>query len=425
MAYRDAGGKREAPTQASSHARHVPPPAPAGLLSTLAFANFAIGIGAFVVIGVLTPIAEGLVLTHAEAGLVMSIYAIAYAIGSPLAITATGRLDRESVLLIGTGTFLVAAILCALAPNAEVLLGARMLGALGAGMVTPVAAAIAAASAAPERRGKALSFVMLGLTLAQVAGIPVGSFLGYTAGWRATFWMVAAITALALLGIAWRVPRLRTPVTTLRVLGRTLASPVLMPAILVTASMMGAVWTLFTYVAPLLEDRMGYGRDGVTMILVDFGAGAVIGNMLGGWLSDRIGPRALAHPHDSRRRHPAAGLLAAADAVLGARRAVVRLGRRRLGLHGAAAEPTRGARPGEPERHPLAQRLRDLCRRRDRLGCRRRHRRRAGRAGARLDLRPRDARRARACPAHAMAGTPPRTRSGGVLRAESYAVQAT
>lgn len=264
--------------------------APPGLLPALAFANFAIGIGAFVVIGVLSPIASDLQLTHAQAGLVMSIYAMAYAIGSPLAITATGRLDRRSVIVIGMSIFLVGSILCALAPNGEMLLAARALASLGAGMVTPVGAAIASAKSPPERRGAALSFVILGLTLAQVAGIPIGSFLGYTAGWRATFWLVAAITVLALVGVIWRVPPIRTPVTTLRNLGRTLASPVQMIAILVTASMMGAAWILFTYFAPLLEERMGYGRDGVTFLLVVFGAGAVIGNMLGGWISDRIGP---------------------------------------------------------------------------------------------------------------------------------------
>jgi MFS transporter, DHA1 family, inner membrane transport protein len=270
--------------------RAAPSDLPAGLLPTLAFANFAIGIGAFVVIGVLSPIASGLQLTHAEAGMVMSIYALAYAVGSPLAIAATGRLDRRSVITIGMGIFICASILCALAPSAEILLAARALAALGAGMVSPVSAAIAVAKSPPERRGAALAFVILGLTLAQVAGIPVGSFLGYTAGWRATFWMVAAIAALALVAILLRVPRIHTPVTTLATLARTLASPRQMTAILITASMMGAAWILFTYFAPLLEQRMGYGRNGVTFILVVFGAGAVIGNMMGGWLSDRIGP---------------------------------------------------------------------------------------------------------------------------------------
>lgn len=262
---------------------------PAGLLPALAFINFAIGIGAFGVIGVISPIAEGLSLTHAEAGMVMSIYAAAYAIGSPLAIAATGSLDRRTVITIGMSLFLAASALCALAPNAAMLFSARIIGALGAGMVTPVSASIAVAMSPPEKRGAALSFVILGLTLAQVASIPLGSFLGYTAGWRATFWLVAATSVLSLVAILWRVPRVRTPVTTLSTLGRTLVSPVLMPAILITATMMAAVWILFTYLAPLLEDRMGYGRNGVTFILVVFGVGAVIGNMAGGRIADRIG----------------------------------------------------------------------------------------------------------------------------------------
>lgn len=151
---------------------------PAGLLPTLAFANFAIGIGAFGVIGVITPISSGLGLTHSQAGMVMSIYALAYAIGSPLAITATGRLDRRSVILTGMGLFFIASLLCALAPNAEALLAGRALAALGAGMVTPVGAAIAVAQASPERRGAALSFVFMGMTVAQAGGIPIGSYLG-------------------------------------------------------------------------------------------------------------------------------------------------------------------------------------------------------------------------------------------------------
>jgi len=269
-----------------------PPPSgpPAGLLPTLAFANFAIGIGAFVVIGLLSPIEANLVLTHSEAGMVMSIYAAAYAIGSPLAVTATARLDRRSVILIGIGIFIAGTILCAVAPNALLLLAARAIAALGAGMVTPVAAAVAAATSPPEQRGSALSFVIMGLSLAQAGGIPLGSFLGYSAGWRATFWFVAAISVLALAAVAWRVPRIRTPVSTLADLGRTLVSPVLMPAILVTASAMAAAWILFTYFAPFLEDGMGYARNGVTTALVVYGVGAVAGNIVGGWLSDRLGP---------------------------------------------------------------------------------------------------------------------------------------
>src|SRR4029079_12217007 len=150
------------------------------------------------VIGVLSPIAADLALTHAQAGMVMSVYAAAYAIGSPLAITATGRLDRRSVILIGILTFIAGTILCALAPNALSLLIARAVAAFGAGMITPVTAAVAAATSPPSQRGAALSFVILGLSLAQAGGIPIGSFVGYTAGWGATFLLVAAISLVGL-----------------------------------------------------------------------------------------------------------------------------------------------------------------------------------------------------------------------------------
>lgn len=259
-------------------------------MPALALANFAIGIGAFVVVGALSPIAGGLKLSHAEAGMLMSVYAIAYAIGSPLAVAATGGLNRRPVILCGMSIFLAAVVLSALAPNAEVLLAARALAALGAGMVTPVSAVIAVAASPPERRGAALATVFLGFTAAQVVGIPAGSYVGYTLGWRATFWLVVAISAVALVGIAWRVPRTTTPVTTLAGLGRAFASPALMVAILITTSTMSAAWVLFTYFAPLIESGMGYGRNGVSLVLVVYGAGAVVGNIAGGRLADRIGP---------------------------------------------------------------------------------------------------------------------------------------
>jgi DHA1 family inner membrane transport protein len=267
-----------------------PDQAPSGSLAALALANFAIGIGAFVVVGALSPLADGLGMSHAEAGMVMSVYAAAYAIASPLAVALTGRLDRRSVILAGMAVYLAAVVLSVFAPNTEVLLAARALSALGAGMVTPVAAAIAVAVSPPSRRGGALAAVFAGFPLAMLAGIPAGSFVGYTAGWRATFALVVAISAVALAGILWRVPRIRTPATTFSGLRYALASPTLMVAVLITASMMAAVWILFTYFAPLLEDRMGYGRNGVTLVLIVYGSGAVVGNLIGGTLTDRIGP---------------------------------------------------------------------------------------------------------------------------------------
>ncbi len=262
----------------------------AGLLAILSLGNFAIGMGAFVVIGILTPLASDLAMSNAEAGLVLTVYAIAYAISSPLLVSLTGALPRRLVLIAGLSLFLLAAVLSALAQSPGTLFAARIVAAAGAGVFTPVAAAVAVSCSAPAQRGKALSTVFFGLTLAQVLGVPVGSWAGYTYGWQAAFWIVALITGISLVGVMTLVPE-RVPFqpASLASLGRVLSAPGKMLAVTFTVSFLAAIYVLYTYVAPLLETRMGFGRDGVTFMLILFGLGAVVGNILGGFLTDRVG----------------------------------------------------------------------------------------------------------------------------------------
>jgi predicted MFS family arabinose efflux permease len=263
-----------------------------GLLPyALSAGNFAIGMGAFVVIGLIPPLAERFALSAAEAGRALTVYAVAYAVGSPLLVALTGGWDRRAALLTGLGLFLAAALWTALARSPTELWAARALAACGAGLFTPVSAAVAAAAAAPERRGAALSTVFFGLTFAQVAGVPAGAFLGYAYGWATAFWAVAGLTALGLGAVAALTPRgLPFTAASLGTLGAALRDGPAMLAALFTASFLGAIYVLYTYLAPLLEARMGWGRDGVSATLAAFGIGAVAGNLLGGRLSDRIGP---------------------------------------------------------------------------------------------------------------------------------------
>ena len=267
--------------------------APAYLIAMLSTANFAIGLGAFVVIGVLNPIAESYGMTAAEAGRVMTVYAIAYALGSPLTVALTGALSRRSVLVGGLALFAAGSLASALAPTMLWLDAARVLAALGAGLVTPVAASIAIAASAPGEQGRALARVFFGLPLAQVLGVPVGSWIGYTFGWPAAFFIVVVLTVATIAGVLRVVPRaLAFQVNTLGTLGAALADWRSFLSVLFTASFIGAIYVLYTYLAPLLSTTMDYGRDGVTLILFVFGAGAVLGNMLGGRLTDRFGPYA-------------------------------------------------------------------------------------------------------------------------------------
>ncbi len=263
------------------------------LLAALSVANFSIGMGAFVVIGLIVPIAEGFDTSASAAGSLLTVYSIAYAVGSPLGVALTGRLPRRRVLVGALSLFALGALLSALAPSLGWLNAARVLVALGAGCVTPVAASIALASSPAGGEGRALARVFFGLTLAQVLGVPAGGWLGYTFGWQSAFLVVAALSALSA-SLAWHlVPRaLAVPVNTLATLGAALADWRSLVAVLFTATYIAAIYVLYTYLAPLLQADQGYGRDGVTLVLVVFGLGAIAGNLLGGTLSDRIGPSA-------------------------------------------------------------------------------------------------------------------------------------
>ncbi|SHH52804.1 MFS transporter [Marivita hallyeonensis] len=266
------------------------PQLPVGLIALLSGCNFVIGMGAFVVIGMVPLLAADLDASTAAAGGTMTAYALAYAVLSPLLVSLTGRVGRRRVLAAGMAIFALAALLSAVATNLTLLYAARALAAAGAGVVTPVGAAVVAALAPKSTQGKSIAAFYFGLTFAQVLGVPVGSWVSFTFGWRAAFWIVVVLALAATVLIWVRVPAgLRFKPVSLADLGQALKNGLVMGAVLFTASFLGAIYVLYTYLAPLLEETMGYGRDGITLVLLVFGAGAVVGNLMGGWLTDRLG----------------------------------------------------------------------------------------------------------------------------------------
>lgn len=268
----------------------IPQPIPY-LIPTLAAANFAVGVGSFIAIGILSPMASDLGLTAAEAGFVMTIYAIAYAVGSPLLVAATGSWSRRAVLASGVGLLALATIVSAMAETADVLFASRAIAALGGGLVTPVVAGVAAANSPPEKRGSAMAISFFGLSASQVIGMPVCTWIGYQFGWEAAFWISTLLAALALVGILIFVPRgTAFQANSLATLGSALLDLKGVFAIFLTATTMGSIYIVFTYMGPILEQGMGFDGDGVSLFLMTFGIGGVAGSLLGGRAVDRFGP---------------------------------------------------------------------------------------------------------------------------------------
>ena len=180
-------------------------------LIVLAVGTFAIGTDAFVIGGVLPAVARSLDVSTSSAGLLVTAFAIAYAVGGPVLAVGTARLPRRALMVSALALFVEANILAAVAPGYPMMLIARVFAALGAAAFVPAASAVASSLAPAEYRGRALGTVVAGMTVAQVVGVPFGAFVGASLGWRYTFIFVAALGAAAALAVRLWLPHVQSP----------------------------------------------------------------------------------------------------------------------------------------------------------------------------------------------------------------------
>ncbi len=261
----------------------------------LAVSAFAIGTTEFVVMGLLQQMAGDLGVSIPAAGMLVSGYAMGVVVGGPLLAMATARLPRKAVLLVLMSVFVLGNVLCALAPNYEVLMAARVIAALAHGSFFGAGAVVAGHIAAPGRAAQAISLMFAGLAIANILGVPLGTLLGQALGWRATFWAVAALGVLALAVMARYVPRLDAmPPPRLGEELRRVLKPQVLLALGMTVFGFGGVFAVFTYIDPILTHEAGMDEHAISRVLVLFGVGATIGTLLGGKLADHRLMRALA-----------------------------------------------------------------------------------------------------------------------------------
>ncbi|HEX2728923.1 MAG TPA: MFS transporter [Rubrobacteraceae bacterium] len=263
-------------------------------LLALALGTFAIGTGSFVFAGLLEGVAADLSVSVGTAGHLVTVFAVTYAVSSPVLVTLAGAVAPRRILFVAMSVFALANAVAVFAPTFELLLLCRAVAACGAAAFTPTALAVASSLAPPEERGRALSFITGGLTVAFVIGIPLGSLIGTYSSWRMTFVMVAILGAVAALGIR-TLPRVESPpIVSLRERVDTLRQPVVLAALSLTALGLMGAFVLFTYISPLLAEITGFGGTGVSGLLFLFGVSAIFGNMLGGYGADNIGYARLA-----------------------------------------------------------------------------------------------------------------------------------
>ncbi|MFF0817529.1 MFS transporter [Rhodococcus sp. NPDC003318] len=261
----------------------------------LSLGGFGIGTTEFVAMGLLPDIASGLDISEPTAGHVISAYALGVVVGAPLIAALTARVPRRTLLIALMVAFTVANAASVFAPDYATLMAARFLAGLPHGAYFGVAALVAAHLAEPGRRAKAVATVMLGLSVANVIGVPVATWIGQHLGWRAAFAVVAVIGVVTVASLAAWIPRLdampiTNPITELGALGRV---QVWMTLIMGTVGF-GGMFAVYSYITTTLTDVTVLARSLVPLALMLYGLGMVAGNLLGGYLADRALTKGLA-----------------------------------------------------------------------------------------------------------------------------------
>ncbi|MGW9597167.1 MFS transporter [Streptomyces chartreusis] len=249
---------------------------------------FSFTTGEFVIAGILPDVAADLAVSIPATGLLVTAYALGMIVGGPVVTVVTARLGRKPLIVGLITVSIIGNLGSAVAPNYGVLLVSRFIAGLVVATFFAVAITIAVSMASENKQASTVAKLTLGMNLGMILGTPIGTFIGQNVNWRATFVAVVACSVVALLLVLPSVPAHPSTVTG-SVLGemRVFAHRDVQLAIALTAVGNVGIVTVFTFIAPLLTDVSGFSAGAVPVLLLVYGAGAVVGNFVGGWLSDK------------------------------------------------------------------------------------------------------------------------------------------
>ena len=261
-------------------------------LWALTLSAFAIGTTEFVIVGLIPTIAASLGVSVPSAGLLVSLDALGGAVGAPVLTALTGRIPRKQLLLGLMALFTAGNLLAWMAPNYESLMAARVLTGLAHGVFFSIGSTIATGLVAREKAASAIALMFTGLTVALVTGVPLGTFIGQTFGWQATFLAVSLLGLVAIVGSALLIPANipnSKPSSVMAQLA-VLKKPRLLLVYAITALGYGGSFIAFTYLAPILQEVAGFAPSSVGLVMLVYGVSVAIGNIWGGKLADKHGP---------------------------------------------------------------------------------------------------------------------------------------
>ncbi|GGD78923.1 MFS transporter [Paenibacillus nasutitermitis] len=257
----------------------------------LAIGTFAIGMEGFMIAGLLPAMAKDFNISLSVAGQLVTVFAIAYAIGSPVLTTMTASIERRKLLFWSLFLFAIGNILCGVVSNYWIQMVFRVITALAAGIFAPAATNIAAKLVKPEMRGRALSIVIGGLTIALVLGVPVGVWIASLSSWRWTFWIVGIVSLVAAILIRLYFPTVTVTERAVSVKERLLflKHPSILSSLLVTLTWSIGIYIVYTYVTDIFG-KVGATEQTITLVLFISGIASFLGVTWGGYSSDRFGP---------------------------------------------------------------------------------------------------------------------------------------
>ncbi|RSS03946.1 MFS transporter [Streptomyces sp. WAC00469] len=257
-------------------------------LLALAIGAFGIGTTEFVIMGVLPQVADDFGVSIPTAGWLVSGYALGVVIGAPLLTVLGTKVSRKKMLMFLMALFVAGNALSALAPVFGLMLTGRVVASLAHGAFFGIGSVVAADLVAPEKKASAISLMFMGLTVANIVGVPAGTWIGQAAGWRVTFLIVAALGVVGLLGVAGLVPEKGRPeAPNVRNEFAAFRNVQVWLAMAMTVLGYGGVFAAITYITPMMTEVAGYTESAVTWLLVLFGVGMFLGNLLGGTFADR------------------------------------------------------------------------------------------------------------------------------------------